>query len=96
VLPEREHAALRRATAWRELRRDLASLAALGTRLPPGPLEPAMHRSACLCRFGLEQPTRDIGALHRAIPPTVADACLLLADLAACAPPIPAPADPPR
>ena len=96
VLPEREHAALRRATAWRELRRDLASLAALGTRLPPGPLEPALHRSACLCRFGLEQPTRDIGALHRAIPPTVADACLLLADLAACAPPIPAPADPPR
>jgi hypothetical protein len=83
VLPEREHAALRRATAWRDLRRDLASLEALGTRLPPGPLEPARHRAACLSRFGLECPARDLGALHRAVPPTVADACLLLADLAA-------------
>ena len=96
VLPEREHAALRRPTAWRDLRRDLATLAALATRLPPVPLEPARHRSVCFSRFGLERPVRDLGALHRAVPPTVADACLLLADLAGCAPPAAAPAGLPR
>jgi murein DD-endopeptidase MepM/ murein hydrolase activator NlpD len=96
VLPEREHAALRRATAWRDLRRDLVSLATIGTRLPPGPLAAGEHRSACRGRFGLEQPTRDLGALHRSVPPTVADACLLLADLAACGAPDPAPSGPPR
>ena len=96
VLPEREHASLRRTAAWRDLRRDLASLTALGTRLPPGPLEPNRHRAACLSRLGLEQPTSELGALHRGIPPSVADACLLLADLAACGPPSPPPDDPPR
>ena len=97
VLPEREHAALRRVTTWRDLRRDLASLAALGMHLPPAPLEEALHRSACLLRFRLEQPAHDLGALYRGAPPTVADACLLLADLADIAPPpAPAPEDRPR
>ena len=97
VLPEREHASLRRATAWRDLRRDLAALAALGTHLPPGPLETTLHRSACLSRFRLERPVRDLGALYRGTPPTLADACLLLADLGAGAPPPSvAPADRPR
>jgi hypothetical protein len=80
----------------RQARRDLASLATVGTRLPPGPLAADAHRLACLDRFGLEQPAGDLDALHRAVPPTVADACLLLADLAACGPPSPAPAGPPR
>ena len=96
VLPQREHAALHRAAAWRDLRRDLASLALLGTRLPPGPLGPAPHRSACRCRFGLEQPVGDLTALHRDLPPTVADACVLLADLAAREPAASAPAEAPR
>ena len=97
VLPEREHAPLRRTTTWRDLRRDLAPLTALGTRLPPAPLETTLHRSACLCRFHLEQPAHDPGALHRGTPPTVADACLLLADLVAGAPPpSAAPEDRPR
>jgi hypothetical protein len=96
VLPEREHAPLRRATAWRDLRRDLAPLAALGTRLPPGPLEATQHRLACLGRFRLEQPARELGALHRTTPPTVADACLLLADLATGAAAAPAPAERPH
>jgi hypothetical protein len=96
LLPEREHAPLGRATAWRDLRRDLASLAAIGTRLPPRPLETALHRSACRRRFHLEQPARDLGALHRGTPPTVADACMLLADLANDAPPTAAPEDRPR
>jgi hypothetical protein len=96
VLPEREHAPLRRTTTWRDLRRDLAPLAALGTRLPTGPLETTLHRSACRCRFDLEQPAHDLSALHRRAPPTVADACLLLADLTTCAPPAPAPEDRPR
>jgi hypothetical protein len=97
VLPEREHAPLRRTTTWRDLRRDLASLVALGTRLPPAPLEAMLHRSACLLRFHLERPAHDLGALYRGAPPTVADACLLLADLIAGAPPSsPAPEDRPR
>ena len=94
ILPQREHASLRRVAAWRDLRRDLEPLLALGTRLPPGPLEPALHHAACLRRFGLERPARELGALHRDVPPSVADACLLLADLAASGPPSPAPGSP--
>jgi len=96
VLPEREHAPLRRATAWRDLRRDLVSLAALGTRLPPGPIETTLHRSACLLRYHLERPAQHPGALYRGAPPTVADACLLLADLVADAPLPQTPEDHPR
>ena len=97
VLPMREHAALGRAATWRELRRDLASLVAYGANLPPAPLDEALHRSACLLRFHLERPAHDLGALYRGAPPTVADACLLLADLIAGAPPpSAAPEDRPR
>jgi hypothetical protein len=86
VLPMREHAALRRAATWRELRRDLASLVAYGASLPPAPLEATLRRSACLLRFHLERPAQDLGALYRGAPPTLGDACLLLADLVAEAP----------
>ena len=65
--------------------------------LPPAPLEATLHRSACLLRFHLERPAQDLGALYRGAPPTLADACLLLADLVAGAPPpSPTPEDRPR
>jgi hypothetical protein len=96
VLPQGERAPLHRTATWRDLRRDLAPLAAGGTRLPPAPLETTLHCSACLSRFHLERPAHDLGALHRATPPTVADACLLLADLVADSPPTTAPEDRPR
>lgn len=97
LLPIRERAALRHTAAWRELRRDLAALVACGANLPPAPIEEALHRSACLIRFRIERPAQDLGALYRGAPPTVADACLLLADLVAGAPPpAAAPEDRPR
>ncbi len=97
VLPMREHAALRHTAAWRDLRRDLASLVAYGANLPPAPLEEALHRLTCRQRFRLESPAKDLDGLYRGAPPTVADACLLLADLGAgTPPPSPAPEDHPR
>ena len=97
VLSMREHGALRRTAAWRDLRRDLAALVAYGANLPPAPLEATLHRSACLLRFHLERPAQDLGALYRGAPPTLADACLLLADLVAgVPPPSPTPEDRPR
>ena len=97
ILPMREHAALRHEAAWREIRRDLASLVAYGTNLPPARIEETLHRSTCRRRFGLESPARDLEGLYRGAPPTMADACLLLADLVAgTPPPSPAPEDHPR
>jgi hypothetical protein len=87
LLPMREHAALRRVAAWRDLRRDLATLVAYGANLPPAPLEEGRHRWTCRLRFSLERPTKDLDGLYSKSPPTLADACLLLADLAAGNPP---------
>ncbi len=87
LLPMREHAALRRPATWRDLRRDLVALAAFGANLPPAPLEAALHRRACRQRFGLENPAKDLDGLYSKDPPTLADACLLLADLSASVPP---------
>ena len=97
VLPMREHAALRRTVAWRELGRDLASLVAYGANLPPAPLEETLRRSTCRQRFILENPTKDLDGLYSTKPPTLADACLLLADLASSTlPPATMPVDRPR
>jgi hypothetical protein len=97
LLPMREHAALRQATAWRDLRRDLATLVEYGANLPPAPLEATRRRATCRERFRIESPAGNPGSLYRNTPPTLADACLLLADLAAGAPPpSPAPEDRPR
>jgi len=86
-------APLGRAPSWRELRRSLAPLAALATRLPPGPLGPPLHRLVCISRFGVERPLHELEAVFRRNPPTVGDACLLLADLAGGGP---GPQDRPR
>jgi len=97
VLPIREHAALRHVTAWRELRRDLAALAGYGANLPPPSFAGTLHRSACRERFRIERPAADLGRLYRDTPPTLADACVLLADLAADSlPPSPRAGDPLR
>ena len=83
VLPEDEDAALDEPCSWDEVARDLSRLAEIGTRLPPGPLDAEAHRTVRLDRFGNRSPAdlaRD--PRHRHAPPTVADACFLLAVLA--------------
>lgn len=70
--------------AWGDIGRDLARLRGTATRLPPPPLGAQEHRDACLSRFRLAEPSADSTALRGfARPPTLADACMLLADLAA-------------
>jgi hypothetical protein len=96
LLPERDRAPLDRVVTWREVARDLARLGELGTRLPPLPLEIGLHRTACLSRFGREQPAHGPSGVLRAAPPTLADACLLLADVLAGTPPPTTTPDPPR
>jgi hypothetical protein len=96
LLPEHDRAPLDRVVTWREVARDLARLGELGTRLPPLPLEIGLHRTACLSRFGREQPAHDPSGLLRAAPPTLADACLLLADVLARTPPPATTPDPTR
>lgn len=96
LLPEHDRAPLDRIATWREVARDLAQLRELGTRLPPIPLEIGLHRTACLTRFGRKQPAHDPRDVLRAAPPTLADACLLLADVLAGAPPPPTAPNSPR
>ena len=70
--------------AWSDMGRDLARLGGTATRLPPPPLGAESHRAACVSRFRLAEPSADSTALRAfARPPTLADACMLLADLAA-------------
>jgi hypothetical protein len=96
LLPDHERAPLDRVATWQEVARDLTQLRELGTRLPPIPLEIGFHRAACLTRFGREQPGHDPRGVLRAAPPTLADACLLLADIMAGTPPPTTAPDPPR
>ena len=78
VTPERGARA-----GWPELARDVARLARQGTRLPRGPLQVEPHRAACLARLACRSPAHAGAALRkRREPPTLADACLLLADAA--------------
>ena len=86
LLPMREHEPLARVATWRDLRRDLAALSTYGANLPPFALKAELHSTSCLQRYNLERPARDLDALYRDAPPTVADACLLLADLAGTGP----------
>lgn len=88
VLPENGAIAANRPFSWSELARDLARLAEVGIRLPPGPLPGVLHDAACGMRLGLEHPARHPKKLGRHRPgiPSLADACLVLADLAGGAP----------
>jgi hypothetical protein len=70
--------------AWSDMGRDLARLGRTANRLPPPPLGATEHRDTCLARFRVAEPTADSTVLRGfARPPTLADACVLLADLAA-------------
>ena len=95
VLANPEPARAGRAMTWAQVTADLAQLARAGTRLPPAPLQATAHRARCLARFGRERPALE-GPAPRfsAAPPTVADACVLLADLTV-GDTAPGPQDPP-
>lgn len=84
--------------SWSELARDLARLEQVGIRLPPGPLPGILHDRTCAIRLGFGHPTRHLKRLERRGPgdPTLAEACLLLADLAGAAPAPPPEAAPER
>lgn len=70
--------------AWSDIGRDLARLGGSGNRLPPPPLAADSHRAACESRFRLAEPSADSTALRAfSRPPTLGDAIILLADLAA-------------
>ncbi len=83
VLPEEEAGApADEPLAWAELARDVQRLHRLGVRLPHGPLPTAEHTAQCEQRFAQRAPASHAAALRR-LPgePTLADACLVLADL---------------
>jgi hypothetical protein len=74
-----------RAVGWKELAADLRRLEARGLGLLPCPVPAAGHRALCESRLGDTEPS---GRLERLVqigdrPPTLLDACLLLADLRA-------------
>ncbi len=83
VLPDEESGApADEPLAWSEMARDLKRLQQLGARVPRGPLPAAAHDSACAERVGQRAPAAHAAALrHRAGAPSLADACLLLADV---------------
>jgi hypothetical protein len=69
---------------WSEIGRDLARLGGIGNRLPPPPVAAESLRATCLTRFRTAAPSADSTALRAfARPPTLGDAIILLADLAA-------------
>ena len=68
---------------WSELARDLGRARQRGARTGPGPLRRARHRALCEATFGFAQPLTRLSALSgRDGRPCLADAALLLADLA--------------
>lgn len=84
LLPEEEFGAPpAELLSWSELARDVKRLHQVGVRSPHGPLAAEAHERECEARFGERRPAAHTKALRRlAGDPTVADACLLLADLA--------------
>jgi len=84
LLPGASRALSQGHVAWGEMGRDLARLGGDGTRLPPPPVGANAHRAACETRFHVANPSADSTSLRGfRRPPTLADACMLLADLAA-------------
>jgi hypothetical protein len=81
VLPESEPESDGRVD-WKDAMRDLDRLHQLGLRLPAVKVERRAHRNACEARFRTTSPTRDGDRLARASGgPSIAEACLALADL---------------
>ncbi len=68
---------------WNELARDLRRLRESPLRLAAMPLPTAPHRDWCERTFGEKRPSHELHALSRRdTPATVAEACVLMADLA--------------
>ena len=83
VLPENEPESDGKVD-WKDAMRDLDRLHALGLRVPAVKVERRTHRNVCEARFRTASPTRDGDRLARASGgPSVAEACLALADLSA-------------
>jgi murein DD-endopeptidase MepM/ murein hydrolase activator NlpD len=68
---------------WRELAHDVARLDRVALRIPRCPVRASEHRAACRNRLRVVAPTLRTDRLARIAghAPTLADACLLLADL---------------
>jgi murein DD-endopeptidase MepM/ murein hydrolase activator NlpD len=76
--------------AWVELARDTRQLRTLGVRLGHGPLEAARHAAACKRLLGLRSPGAHPASLkHRRGSPTLAEGCVVIADLCPPAPEAP-------
>ena len=84
------HAAV--AATWREVARDAARARRLGLRSGAGPLRKAAHGEVCEAMFGSSTPGAHTAVLaERTDHPTLAQAVVLLADLAGPAPEPPKP-----
>jgi hypothetical protein len=84
VLPERDaDLTAGVAVGWPEMARDLLRARQRGTRTGAGPFRRARHRAVCEATFGSPTPLARLGALSdRKGRPSLANAVLLLADLA--------------
>jgi hypothetical protein len=73
---------------WNELAWDLDRLASAGTRVPAPELAPGLHRECCERQLSNEYPSRRPRALarHSGAGPSLAQACLAVADAAGPAP----------
>jgi len=82
VLPLRAEVRADERVRWKEVARDVRRLRAVGVRLPPPPVPAALHRARCLRTFGAPRALDRLRVIARATAPvTLADACVLLADL---------------
>jgi len=68
--------------SWSEVARDVRNARREGVRLPPCEVERTRHREQCRHRLSCESPTTSLRKIgRRRPPPSVADICLVLADL---------------
>jgi hypothetical protein len=83
LLPDDAAAAATTPLGWSEVARDLERLRDLGTCLVRPPIGAEVHRASCERRFGTREPSRKPREVVRALrgKPTLAEGCLLLADL---------------
>jgi hypothetical protein len=73
--------------SWEQVSRTLGEIDRRQHRLAPCPTPTPRRTQACFDRLGVERPARELTVLsRRAAVPTVADFCLVLADLAAAPP----------
>jgi murein DD-endopeptidase MepM/ murein hydrolase activator NlpD len=82
VLPANAESTSTRPVPWDECTRELAAACAVGWRVPGPRVAVAAHRDACRSAFRNAHPADSLAMLGRRIdrPPTVAEACALLAD----------------